>query len=198
MAHGARGRAKSGATGTNHDAVVAVVEDLVATVVRHALQVDPLSGKFTWPLQIEDGRGGWRLVWSERELPDGPRTRSRISWTGALVPREIREAVGPVNGVRRITEPTQARPPEQNHTHPITYAHTKRQHEHTDRHAKSRTTAISKDTGPPAELLRFLKRKCLHNRHQGNIEKCMAKTTQTTKGTSPWLSGWFQSTKRAW
>lgn len=67
-------------------------------IVRHALQVDPLSGKFTWPLQIEDGRGGWRLVWSERELPDGPRTRSRISWTGALVPREIREAVGPVNG----------------------------------------------------------------------------------------------------
>lgn len=67
-------------------------------IVRHALQVDPRSGKFTWPLQIEDGRGGWRLIWSEQELPNGPRTRSRISWTGALVPREVREAVGPVNG----------------------------------------------------------------------------------------------------
>lgn len=67
-------------------------------VVRHALQVDPDSGKFTWPLQIDDGHGGWRLVWSERELPDGPSVRSRISWTGALVPREVREAVGPVNG----------------------------------------------------------------------------------------------------
>lgn len=67
-------------------------------IVRHALQVDPRSGKFTWPLQIEDDRGGWRLVWSERELPNGPRTRSRISWTGALVSREVREAVGTVNG----------------------------------------------------------------------------------------------------
>jgi rhamnopyranosyl-N-acetylglucosaminyl-diphospho-decaprenol beta-1,3/1,4-galactofuranosyltransferase len=67
-------------------------------MVRHALQVDPRSGKFTWPLQIEDGQGGWRLVGSEQELPGGPRVRSRISWTGALVPREVREAVGPVNG----------------------------------------------------------------------------------------------------
>jgi GT2 family glycosyltransferase len=67
-------------------------------LVRHALQEDPRSGKFTWPLQIEDGRGGWRLVWSEQELPGGPRVRSRISWTGALVPREVREAVGPVRG----------------------------------------------------------------------------------------------------
>jgi GT2 family glycosyltransferase len=67
-------------------------------IVRHALQVDPRTGKFTWPLQIEDGRGGWRLVWSERGLPDGPRVRSRISWTGALVPREVRDAVGPVRG----------------------------------------------------------------------------------------------------
>jgi GT2 family glycosyltransferase len=67
-------------------------------IVRHALQVDPRTGKFTWPLQIEDGRGGWHLVWSERELPDGPRLRSRISWTGALVPREVRDAVGPVRG----------------------------------------------------------------------------------------------------
>ncbi len=31
MTHEARGRAKSGATGANHDGVVAVVEDLAAT-----------------------------------------------------------------------------------------------------------------------------------------------------------------------
>jgi GT2 family glycosyltransferase len=67
-------------------------------MVRHPLQIDPQSGKFTWPLQITDGKGGWRLVWSEQELPPGPRVRSRISWTGALVPREVREVVGPVNG----------------------------------------------------------------------------------------------------
>jgi rhamnopyranosyl-N-acetylglucosaminyl-diphospho-decaprenol beta-1,3/1,4-galactofuranosyltransferase len=67
-------------------------------VVRHALQVDPSSGKFTWPLQIEDGSGGWKLIWSEEEFPEGSKAPSRISWTGALVPKEVREAVGPVNG----------------------------------------------------------------------------------------------------
>ena len=67
-------------------------------VVRHSLQVDPASGRFTWPLQITDAHGGWRLVWSEAELPQGPKVLSRISWTGALVPREVRECVGPVTG----------------------------------------------------------------------------------------------------
>ncbi len=67
-------------------------------VVRHSLQIDPVSGRFTWPLQITDGQGGWRLVWSEGELPEGPKVRSRISWTGALLPREVRECVGPVTG----------------------------------------------------------------------------------------------------
>lgn len=67
-------------------------------VVRHSLQIDPRTGRFTWPLQIADGQGGWRLIWSEEELPDGPKTLSRISWTGALVSREVREAVGPVRG----------------------------------------------------------------------------------------------------
>jgi rhamnopyranosyl-N-acetylglucosaminyl-diphospho-decaprenol beta-1,3/1,4-galactofuranosyltransferase len=67
-------------------------------VVRHALQVDPLTKKFTWPLQVDDGHGGWRLAWSENELPDGPTIRSRITWTGALIPREVREKTGPVNG----------------------------------------------------------------------------------------------------
>ena len=69
-----------------------------AHVVRHPLQIDPKTQKFTWPLQIADGEGGWRLIWSESELPEGSRVRSRISWTGALLPREVREAVGPVNG----------------------------------------------------------------------------------------------------
>ena len=67
-------------------------------VVRHSLQIDPASGRFTWPLQITDGQGGWRLVWCESELPEGRKVVSRISWTGALVPREVRECVGPVRG----------------------------------------------------------------------------------------------------
>lgn len=80
-------------------ALAALLEgDWDPRVVRHALQIDPPSGRFTWPLQIADGQGGWRLVWSEEELPEGPKVRSRISWTGALLPREVREAVGPVTG----------------------------------------------------------------------------------------------------
>jgi rhamnopyranosyl-N-acetylglucosaminyl-diphospho-decaprenol beta-1,3/1,4-galactofuranosyltransferase len=67
-------------------------------VVRHPLQIDPISGKFTWPLQITDGKGGWKLVWSEKEMPEGPRVQSRICWTGALLPKEVRKVVGPVNG----------------------------------------------------------------------------------------------------
>jgi rhamnopyranosyl-N-acetylglucosaminyl-diphospho-decaprenol beta-1,3/1,4-galactofuranosyltransferase len=67
-------------------------------VSRHALQIDPRTGRFTWPLQVADGKGGWRLVDSLEDLPPGNFVRSRITWTGALVPREVREAVGPVNG----------------------------------------------------------------------------------------------------
>lgn len=69
-----------------------------AKVLRHPLQIDPRTKRFTWPLQVDDGQGGWRLVDSEEDLPDGPVIASRITWTGALIPREIREAVGPVNG----------------------------------------------------------------------------------------------------
>lgn len=67
-------------------------------MVRHALQIDPATGDFTWPLQIDDGRGGWKLAWRESDLPAGPKVRSRITWTGALLPREVREKSGPVKG----------------------------------------------------------------------------------------------------
>jgi GT2 family glycosyltransferase len=67
-------------------------------VVRHALQIDPQTTRFTWPLQVTDGHGGWKLISTEDELPAGPRVLSRISWTGALIPKVVRETVGPVNG----------------------------------------------------------------------------------------------------
>ncbi len=67
-------------------------------VVRHALQIDPQTNQFTWPLQVTDGNGGWQLISSECELPAGDRILSRISWTGALIPKEVRNTVGPVNG----------------------------------------------------------------------------------------------------
>jgi len=64
--------------------------------VRHAHQIDPVTGKFSWPLQVGCPAGGWRLAWGMEELPDGVWAQSRIVWTGSLVSREIREAVGPV------------------------------------------------------------------------------------------------------
>jgi len=64
--------------------------------VRHAHQADPKTGRFTWPLQVDDGDGGWRMAGSMDDLPAGDFVRSRISWTGALVSRKIREAAGPV------------------------------------------------------------------------------------------------------
>lgn len=64
--------------------------------VRHAHQIDPQTGCFTWPLQVEEGDGHWRMVRDMDELPAGEFVRSRILWTGVLISREIREAAGPV------------------------------------------------------------------------------------------------------
>ena len=64
-------------------------------VIRHPLQIDPATGKFTWPLQILD-EGGFRLVDSMDEMPRSPSTPSRGVWTGALVSRQVREKIGPV------------------------------------------------------------------------------------------------------
>lgn len=67
-------------------------------VVRHPLQIDPKTNRFTWPLQVDDGAGGWKLIDTVLGLPAGDFIKSRITWTGALVPREVRERTGPVNG----------------------------------------------------------------------------------------------------
>lgn len=66
-------------------------------VVRHALQVDPGTGRFTWPMWVRATRG-WQLAFDEHDLPGGRLLESRSSWTGALISREVRERVGPVNG----------------------------------------------------------------------------------------------------
>lgn len=65
-------------------------------VVRHPLQIDPHTGRFTWPLQVAGIDGGWHLANTPEELPCGDFIRSRIMWTGALVPREVWETAGPV------------------------------------------------------------------------------------------------------
>ena len=66
-------------------------------VVRHSLQVDPLTGRFTWPLLVDRGDGRWKLAWSEGELTSDF-LRTRTAWTGALISREVREIAGPVMG----------------------------------------------------------------------------------------------------
>jgi GT2 family glycosyltransferase len=65
-------------------------------IVRHALQVDPKTGRFTWPMWVGT-ENGWRLVFDESELPPTDSVPSRASWTGALLPGFIYQAVGPVN-----------------------------------------------------------------------------------------------------
>jgi rhamnopyranosyl-N-acetylglucosaminyl-diphospho-decaprenol beta-1,3/1,4-galactofuranosyltransferase len=67
------------------------------SLVLHPLQIDPKTGRFTWPLQIfSDGK--WSLAFSMDEMPPGNRTRSRGVWTGAMVSRKTRDAIGPVRG----------------------------------------------------------------------------------------------------
>jgi GT2 family glycosyltransferase len=68
-------------------------------VVCHPFQVDPKTGKLSWPVPLRASAGAeWQLVWSMEELPCGDAWESRPSWTGALIPRGIVERAGPVNG----------------------------------------------------------------------------------------------------
>lgn len=64
-------------------------------VISHPIQIDPATGTFTWPLQVLKN-GQWMLATSVEELPPGAKSTSRGVWTGALLPRPIREAIGPV------------------------------------------------------------------------------------------------------
>jgi GT2 family glycosyltransferase len=71
--------------------------DLMPTVVRHAIQIDPLRQRLTWPMWINE-RNGWRLVDKPDEIPKRDWVETRASWTGALISREVVEKVGPVDG----------------------------------------------------------------------------------------------------
>lgn len=67
-------------------------------LVLHPLQVDPKTGRFTWPLQVVMDDGTVDLVDRAELLPERKQVRSRGVWTGALISRQVREVVGPVNG----------------------------------------------------------------------------------------------------
>ncbi len=66
-------------------------------IVRHALQIDPQTNRFTWPMWI-GAESGWKLAFDRNELPDGPMVATKSSWTGALISKEVRKQAGPVNG----------------------------------------------------------------------------------------------------
>lgn len=66
--------------------------------VRHSLQIDPRTHRFTWPQLIADSKKGSRLAWCVDDLPSGDFVESLASWTGALIPRAVRNSVGPVMG----------------------------------------------------------------------------------------------------
>ena len=77
------------------------VEELLAgdwdrKVVRHSIQIDPATGKFTWPMQVWTGRE-FDLADGPDDIPSGDFIRTRIMWTGALVSKEVRDTIGRVN-----------------------------------------------------------------------------------------------------
>ncbi|BCX48330.1 glycosyltransferase family 2 [Haloferula helveola] len=74
-----------------------LADDWDPEVLRHPLQEDPATGRFTWPLQLVHDDGTVTMASSVDELPPGKRLRSRGVWTGALISRRIREVAGPVN-----------------------------------------------------------------------------------------------------
>lgn len=66
-------------------------------VVPHAMQVDPKSGRLTWPMWIRSELD-WILVEELGNFSGKDWIETRASWTGAMISREVRKAVGPVNG----------------------------------------------------------------------------------------------------
>jgi rhamnopyranosyl-N-acetylglucosaminyl-diphospho-decaprenol beta-1,3/1,4-galactofuranosyltransferase len=80
------------------DALHAILSmDLAASVVRHAIQVDPQCGRLTWPMWLRQNND-WRLTEELGDFIGRESVETRASWTGSMISREIRDAVGPVNG----------------------------------------------------------------------------------------------------
>lgn len=66
--------------------------------VRHSVQIDPKSNNLTWPMQVHTPPTGWHVVYSLQEIGTTPVVETRNNWTGSLVPRQVREEIGPVRG----------------------------------------------------------------------------------------------------
>lgn len=74
-----------------------VMADVPEKSVRSCRVVDLATGELSWPLQVPQD-GGWHFLELGDPLPAGKTVRIRRSWLGALISREIYEAVGPVEG----------------------------------------------------------------------------------------------------
>ncbi len=66
--------------------------------VRHSIQIDPISKDLTWPMQVKTTPTGWHVVHSLDEIEIMPIVETRNNWTGSLVPRQVRDQIGPVLG----------------------------------------------------------------------------------------------------
>ncbi len=66
-------------------------------LVNQPLQINPNTGRFTWPLTVRIPGQGKRLVWNEDAMGSQRVIEAFAAWTGALVSREIYEKTGPVN-----------------------------------------------------------------------------------------------------
>ena len=71
--------------------------DIAGNAVRSCRVVDLATGELSWPLQVPQERG-WHFLETRDALPAGETVRIRRSWLGALIPKEIYQAVGPVEG----------------------------------------------------------------------------------------------------
>jgi GT2 family glycosyltransferase len=81
------------------EALAALLQDWNGgATVRHSLQIDPRSGAYSWPLPVKSPDGSWKTIVTPADWPGPALVESRASWTGALVPRQAREAAGPVLG----------------------------------------------------------------------------------------------------
>jgi GT2 family glycosyltransferase len=79
-------------------ALAALLEgSLPHDILRHTLQIDPKSGKFTWPMWISSPHGGKSLIDSLDKLPPGRWIPTLASWTGLLLSRDAWNRAGPIH-----------------------------------------------------------------------------------------------------
>jgi rhamnopyranosyl-N-acetylglucosaminyl-diphospho-decaprenol beta-1,3/1,4-galactofuranosyltransferase len=78
-------------------ALGALLDGFNPAIVRHPLQINPNTGRFTWPLMIRLPANRDQLAWDEDAMGQQRVLETKSAWTGALVSHEIYEKTGPVN-----------------------------------------------------------------------------------------------------